>query len=540
MTWPSLLSLAGGLAVVLGLLLVGARLLRRLPSLRRENEIRLRVLGRTALSPDQGVAVVQVGRRRMAVGYGDGGVRLLLALEDGADEPSSARVGGATAGSGGSTDAGAAGVGTFAEAVAAADRVHAEPAVGGEAARAPDPLDEGAHAAAFDEGACPAESDEGARTWVSGDGGGLVRRAARALRGGILSAGVCGLLVASAVPAAALPTGGPSPAGASPGAALGPAELAGSATAATGRVTAATRRASPATASMLATAGAASPAVVQAASGQASGLPGAAVGGAPGQSAVGQDAPDRDAADGDAGPPGTRPLPDASGTGAGGMPELSFQLGSGDEPLRLSGPVGAVLLIGALTLLPTLILLTTSFTRILVVLHLLKQAIGTQTAPPAHLLAALALLLTAFVMAPTLQQVNETGLRPWMEGEIDEAALFERVREPVRDFMLRTTRESHLTRFVEMSPTPDPETVDEVPTVALASAFVTSELKTAFQMGFVLFLPFVIIDIVVASVLMSMGMFMLPPVMVSLPFKLLLFVLVDGWTLVVGGLVRSF
>lgn len=223
------------------------------------------------------------------------------------------------------------------------------------------------------------------------------------------------------------------------------------------------------------------------------------------------------------------------------FPSLDVRMGDGDgDDLRLQGPVGTVLFIGFLTLLPTLLLLMTSFTRILVVLHLLKQAIGTQTAPPAHLLAAMALLLTGFVMAPTLSEANETGIRPWMAGEIDEVQMLDSASVPFREFMLSTVRDSDLRTFVEMQEGPLPETVDDIPLVVVTSAFVTSELRAAFQMGFALFLPFVIIDIVVASVLMSMGMFMLPPVMVSLPFKLLLFVMVDGWALVVGSLVRSF
>ncbi len=215
--------------------------------------------------------------------------------------------------------------------------------------------------------------------------------------------------------------------------------------------------------------------------------------------------------------------------------------GAGDgEGLRVRGPVGTVLFMGALTLLPTLLLLMTSFTRILIVLHLLKQALGTQTAPPAHLLSAMALLLTAFIMGPTLQEANEVALVPWLDGQIDEAVMLQRASGPFREFMLTQVREEDLAAFAELRPEPLPETVEELPLVVVTSAFVTSELRSAFQMGFALFLPFVVIDLVVASVLMSMGMFMLPPVMISLPFKLLLFVMVDGWSLLVGSLVRSF
>ena len=221
------------------------------------------------------------------------------------------------------------------------------------------------------------------------------------------------------------------------------------------------------------------------------------------------------------------------------LPSMDLQIGE-EEGLSISGPVGTVLFIGFLTLLPTVLLMMTGFTRILVVLHLLKQAMGTQTAPPAQLLAAMALLLTGFVMAPTLAEVNRTALGPWMDGEMDEVEMMTTASGPFRTFMLGATREEDLSNFMDMHGGEPPETVDQIPLVVLASAFVTSELRHAFQIGFALFLPFVVIDIVVASVLMSMGMFMLPPVMVSLPFKLLLFVLVDGWSLVVGGLVQSF
>ena len=236
--------------------------------------------------------------------------------------------------------------------------------------------------------------------------------------------------------------------------------------------------------------------------------------------------------------------PAISGGGAaqtgGSAPQVSISLGADGEALQLSGPVGTVIFFGFMTLLPTLLLLMTGFTRILIVLHLLKQALGTQTAPPAHLLAAMALLLTGFVMAPTFDHVNRIALEPWMAGETDEMEMLKAASGPMRDFMLSTTREQDLAAFVSMRGGPTPETIDDVPLVVVMSAFVTSELTSAFQMGFALFLPFVVIDVVVASVLMSMGMFMLPPVMVSLPFKLLLFVLVDGWSLVMGSLIQSF
>lgn len=223
-----------------------------------------------------------------------------------------------------------------------------------------------------------------------------------------------------------------------------------------------------------------------------------------------------------------------------GLPRVDLQIGEDDSGLRLSGTVGAVVVMGLLTILPTLLLLMTSFTRILIVLHLVRQALGTQTTPPSHLVSALALLLTGFVMAPTLAEVNRTALAPWMEGAITEGEMLQAAAVPFRAFMLEHTREQDLVTFLELGDGPPPASAEEIPLTTLASAFVTSELRAAFQMGFVLFLPFIVIDIVVASVLMSLGMFMLPPVMISLPCKLLLFVLVDGWTLVVQSLAASF
>ena len=222
-------------------------------------------------------------------------------------------------------------------------------------------------------------------------------------------------------------------------------------------------------------------------------------------------------------------------------PEIDLRVGGRDNGgLRLSGTVGVVVMLGLLTLLPTLLLMMTSFTRILIVLHFLRQALGTQSAPPGQLMAGLALLLTGFVMAPTLSEVNRTALEPWMAGQIEQAEMLSTGVKPFREFMLEQTRPGDIAVFADMSRTEIAGAADEVPLVVLLSAFVTSELKTAFQIGFALFLPFIIIDVVVASVLMSMGMFMLPPAMISLPFKLLLFVLVDGWSLIIQGLVASF
>jgi flagellar biosynthetic protein FliP len=226
---------------------------------------------------------------------------------------------------------------------------------------------------------------------------------------------------------------------------------------------------------------------------------------------------------------------------AGGpdVPKMDLRVGNG-EGLHLSGTVGIVVMMGLLTLLPTLLLMMTGFTRILIVLNFLRQALGTQSAPPTQLVAALALLLTGFVMAPTLSELNTTALTPWMDGTIDQAQMLERGSKPFRAFMVKQTRRQDIETFVRISKTPTPEKIDDVPLVTLTSAFVISELRTSFQIGFALFLPFIVIDVAVSSVLMSMGMFMLPPAMISLPFKLLLFVLVDGWSLIVQSLITSF
>ncbi|HTR79920.1 MAG TPA: flagellar type III secretion system pore protein FliP [Gemmatimonadaceae bacterium] len=233
----------------------------------------------------------------------------------------------------------------------------------------------------------------------------------------------------------------------------------------------------------------------------------------------------------------TTPAPGETGAT---IPQLDVRMGSTDGGLHLSGNVGAVVMLGMLTLLPSMILMMTGFTRIFIVLGFLRQALGTPTAPPTQLVAALALILTGFVMAPTLNEVNQNALQPWLDGKIDQAQMLDIGGKPFRAFMLRQTRRQDLSTFVRLSGAGAPASVNDVPLVTLTSAFVVSELRTAFQIGFALFLPFIVIDIAVASVLMSMGMFMLPPAMISLPFKLLLFVLVDGWSLVIQSVVQSF
>ena len=223
------------------------------------------------------------------------------------------------------------------------------------------------------------------------------------------------------------------------------------------------------------------------------------------------------------------------------LPRIDVAVGQGENQLRLSGAVGLVVFVGFLTLLPVILLLMTSFTRILIVLHFLRPALGVQSSPPAQLLAAIALMLTAVVMGPVLQQVNQDALRPYLDGRLSQADAYTRGVQPFRQFMLNNTGERELAMFTDLTgASTEAGSLEQIPTFTLVAAFVTSELRVAFQMGFVIFLPFIVVDLIVASVLMSLGMFMLPPMMVSLPFKLLLFVLADGWDLVIKNLVMSF
>ncbi len=223
----------------------------------------------------------------------------------------------------------------------------------------------------------------------------------------------------------------------------------------------------------------------------------------------------------------------------GNTPQLDMRMGDDADDLRVTGTVGTVITLGLLTLLPAMLLLMTSFTRILIVLHFLRMALGTQTAPPAQLLAALSLLLTALVMAPTITRANDVALAPFVAGEIDQGEMLRAGVVPFREFMLAQTPERDLAHFAELAGD-TAQHAEDVRLTTLMSAFATSELRAAFQMGFAIFLPFIVIDLVVSAVLTGMGMFMLPPTMIALPCKLLLFVLVDGWSLTVDALVASF
>ena len=203
-------------------------------------------------------------------------------------------------------------------------------------------------------------------------------------------------------------------------------------------------------------------------------------------------------------------------------------------------PIQTLLVLTALTFLPAVLLMMTSFTRIIIVLSLLRQALGTQGAPPNPVLIGLALFLTLFVMGPVADRIYADAYVPYVEKKVSGGEAIERAQVPLRTFMLKQTREADIALFVKLARAKPPATRDDIPFRVLVPAFVTSELKTAFQIGFMVFIPFLIIDLVVASALMSMGMMMLSPVLISLPFKLMLFVLVDGWTLLLGSLVASF
>jgi len=212
--------------------------------------------------------------------------------------------------------------------------------------------------------------------------------------------------------------------------------------------------------------------------------------------------------------------------------------GAGGEPLSMS--LQLLLIMGLLTILPALVLMMTSFTRIIVVLAILRQALGLQQSPPNQVLIGLSLFLSLFVMAPTLERVNETAIAPYSAGQIGAEQAIGAAGNEFHAFMMRQTRETDLAMFADMAKAPKFASSADVPFSILLPAFVTSELKTAFQIGFMLFLPFLVIDLVVSSVLMSLGMMMMSPMLVSLPFKLLLFVLVDGWALLMGSLASSF
>ena len=228
----------------------------------------------------------------------------------------------------------------------------------------------------------------------------------------------------------------------------------------------------------------------------------------------------------------------AAATTPAAAQQLTLDLGSSGE---LTGRIiQIILLITVITLAPSILVMVTSFTRIVVVLSIMRSALGVQGTPPNMVIISLALFLTAFVMTPTFERAYEDGIRPLIDEEISEGEAFERTVAPLHGFMLRHVREKDLVMFLDLAKIDRSTEGEATPLQALIPAFVISELKRAFEIGFLIFIPFIVIDMVVASVLMSMGMMMLPPVMISLPFKLVFFVLVDGWNLITGSLVQSF
>jgi len=221
-------------------------------------------------------------------------------------------------------------------------------------------------------------------------------------------------------------------------------------------------------------------------------------------------------------------------------PFFSLRLDDVESPRGVSTALRIVVLLTVLSLAPALLIMLTSFTRIVMVLSILRQAMGTHSMPPNQVIVGLSLFLTFFIMSPVFEEVNDQALQPYMSETIDSATALERAAGPLRRFMLRQTYEADLALFVEVARLERPRNAEDIPTTVLVPSFVISEIKTAFKIGLLLYVPFLVVDMVVASVLLSMGMMMLPPIMISLPFKLMLFVLADGWHLLVGSLVRSF
>lgn len=222
------------------------------------------------------------------------------------------------------------------------------------------------------------------------------------------------------------------------------------------------------------------------------------------------------------------------------VPSINVGVEAANSPKDVALSLQVLFTLTVLTLAPSILIMMTSFTRIIVVLSFLRSAMGTQQMPPNQILVGLALFITFFTMSPYFEQVNANALQPFLAGSLSQEAAMTEGLKPMREFMFKQTRENDLALFVNLSEGPRPETQEDVPTTVLIPAFIISELKTAFQFGFLLYIPFIVIDMVIASTLMAMGMMMVPPVMISLPFKLLLFVLVDGWHLVIRSVVTSF
>jgi flagellar biosynthetic protein FliP len=222
------------------------------------------------------------------------------------------------------------------------------------------------------------------------------------------------------------------------------------------------------------------------------------------------------------------------------IPGINLTVGRSNSPQEVATSLQILALLTVLTLAPAILIMTTSFTRIVIVLAFLRQALGTQQAPPNQVLVGLALFLTFFIMEPVWSDVNKNALQPYLDKKLSQTQALDRAAQPLKQFMQRFIREKDLALFVGIAKIPRPRTIEDVPFHVIVPAYIISELKTAFQIGFLIYMPFLVVDLVVSSVLMAMGMMMLPPVMISLPLKLMLFVLVDGWNLIVGAMVQSF
>ena len=225
---------------------------------------------------------------------------------------------------------------------------------------------------------------------------------------------------------------------------------------------------------------------------------------------------------------------------AAGLPTITLGIGEATDPGEVSTALQILVVLTILSVAPAILLMTTGFTRIVIVLSFVRQAMGTQSAPSNQIVIGLSLFLTFFIMAPVFNQINEQALQPYLNQKISQEVALQKALQPMRQFMFSQVGEKDLQLLVDISKSPQPENQADISMLTLIPAFMLSELKRAFQMGFLLFVPFLMVDMVVASILMSMGMMMLPPIIVSLPFKILLFVLVDGWSLVIGSLVQSF
>ncbi|MBU2701999.1 flagellar biosynthetic protein FliP [Sporomusaceae bacterium BoRhaA] len=222
------------------------------------------------------------------------------------------------------------------------------------------------------------------------------------------------------------------------------------------------------------------------------------------------------------------------------IPSVTIGVDNASSPQEVATSLQILFALTVLTLAPSILVMMTSFTRIIIVLSFLRSALAAQQMPPNQILVGLALFLTFFTMSPYIDQVNQDALQPYLAGTLDQPTAMSKALNPMREFMFKQTRENDIALFVNIADGPRPASQAEVPTMTLIPAFVISELKTAFQIGFLIYIPFIVIDMVVASTLMSMGMMMVPPVMISMPFKILLFILVDGWHLIVQSLITSF